>query len=513
MAVPENRSGQYSALAPYLTAFVPGWLPAEDGLRVASYAFYDALYWNDYGGFQLTIRGDEEFPVYVPSSRRIINTFARYVARDADYQVISGSSSERDIATATLDALFRRERFWTTFHAEKKRGSTRGDWAWMIVGDASKVGTGAALSIKSVDPSKYFALTNPEDKSDKWGCALIELVAVGDKSYVKVQRWLKVVHPDHPNFVEPQPGEQAASASGGNLAPVAYEVVLYEQENWTDPEKRKTFRVDRELALLDGITALPVYHIRSNTDNQEPYGVSDLRGIERIFLAVNQTATDQDVALAMAGLGLYTADSTPVNADGEITDWVLGPKRVVEVPQDGKFQRVSGVASVQPSIEHMDWLQSQAESLFGINDIALGDAEVAVAESGIALALRMGPLLDACSDRDREIGDVLTNFFYDLKQWLLIYERVNLPTSEILPVFPDKLPVDIDKRLEQYINMLINGIVDVQWVLEQLQTLGLDIDPAEVLGRLQAAGGTESEDPNADRLNEEANPDDNGGSE
>ncbi len=512
MAVPENRRGQFSALLPYIAAFMPTWLPAEDGMRIAAYRFYNTLYWNDYGEFQLTIRGDEDFPVYVPSARRIINTFSRYSARACKYSVTAGSTGERDEAILQLDTLFRRERFWTMFHAEKKRGSIRGDWVWMISGDASRMGTGRALSISAVDPEKYFVLSNPEDKSDKWGCAIIQLVTIGEKDYVSVQRWLKPAHPEHPNYTPPPTGGESGSAGSGELVAIAYESVLLEQENWDDPQKRKIFRVNRPLALLDGITALPLYHIRTNVDDSEPYGVSDLRGIERIFLAINQTATDQDVAIAMAGLGMYVADSSPVDSTGAITNWVLGPKRVVEVPQDGTFQRVTGVSSVEPTISHMDWLQAQSESLFGINDIALGDAEVAVAESGIALALRMGPLLDATADRDREIGDVLTNFFFDLKQWLLIYERVNLPTAEILPVFPDKLPVDIDKRLEQYINLATNGIVDQQWVLEQLQILGVDVDPAEILARMAAASATElpSGDEDGDRLGTEAEPDEVG---
>lgn len=496
----DNRTGQYSAVATFLTAYIPGWLPLDEGLRVASYKFYDDLYWNDVGNFQLTIRGDEDYPVYVPSARRVINTFARYTARGVKYSITATASSEQEIAELAFSTLFRRERFWTKFHTEKKRGATRGDWVIMIIGDAGAP-EGRRLSIKTVDPSKYFVLFNPEDKAEKWGCAIIELVPIGDKSYVKVQRWLKPTHPDH---LEYNPDPEAVVA---DMVPISYESVIYEQENWNDPLKRKTFRILSPLALLPGITALPLYHFRTNVDEDAPYGVSDLRGIERIFLAINQTATDQDVSLAMAGLGMYVSDSSPVDAAGQSTDWVLGPKRVVEVPKDGKFDRVSGTGSVQPSLDHIEFLQGQAESLQGINDIALGDVEVSVAESGIALSLRMGPILDASADRDLEIGDILTQFFFDLKQWFLIYERINLPTTEILPIFPDKLPVDIDKRLEQIQTLWTNGLVSKEWVWDELIKLGLDIDPATMMSQLEAGGGF-SEDPEGDRLAQEAEPDD-----
>jgi hypothetical protein len=504
MAVPENRTGTNSAVARLGTSIQkPSWLSAQDALRLMAYQVYDILYWNDVGNFQLTLRGDEEFPVYIPSARRIVNTFARYVGRDVTLDIQATDSGMRDACKLELDNLFRRERFWTKFHHEKKSGSIHGDWVIMLIGDPNKP-EGQRISIKMVEPGKYFSLTNPEDDSERWGAQIMELVHVGDKDYVKVQEWLKVQHPNHQNYNPEAALEQPV--------PIQYSQILYELDNFQDLEKRKTFRVDRQPELLDGITALPLYHIRTNSDPNAKYGVSDLRGIERIFLAINQTATDQDVALALAGLGMYASDSSPVDpVTGQATDWIIGPKRVVEVPEGGKFERVSGVASVEPSIQHMDYLQEQAQSLFGINEIALGNVEVNVAESGIALALRMGPLYDASADRDREIGDILTQMFYDLvTMWFPTYERKQFGDSVVLPFFPPKVPVDKAAELERLNQLWTSGAISLLWYWEQLVALGYDIDPVKMQAEMAETGGVFQGDPTGDRLAEEASVGDEG---
>lgn len=498
----DNRVGQYSAVAQYLAAWKPSWLPDDEALRVASYRFYDILYWNDTGEIKLTIRGDEANPVYIPSARRIVNTFARYVMRACKLRVQAATPDLRDEAKAAFDKLFIREGFWTKLHTEKKYGSARGDMVFMLVADPSKP-EGTRISITTVNPGTFFAIPNPEKPSERWGASIMEEVTIDNKIYIKVQTWLKSTHPGHPNY-----NPQAVLSA---LPPIAYSSIIYETDNFKDPAKRKTFRVDRQLELLPGITSLPLYHIRANATLDDVYGISDLRGIERIFLAINQTATDQDVAIAMAGLGLYASDSSPVDDEGSPSDWVLGPKRVVEVPEGGKFERVSGVVSVEPTIEHMEWIQQQAESLFGINDIALGDAEVAVAESGIALALRMGPLLDNTEPRDREHLDVLNQMMFDLQtQWFPVYERIQFgdPTTTTIDIVPgDKLPQDRAARIEELNTLYTNGLVSKQWVWRELIEMGEDIDPATMMAELEEGGGFEG-DPTGDRLAEEAEPGD-----
>lgn len=502
----DNRTGQYSVVATLATNYKPSWMPEEDAIRVASYQLYDILYWNDVGDIKLTLRGDEEFPIYIPSARRIVNTFARYVARDVRMDITGSDSTVIETCRTSLQNLFRRERFWTKFHHEKKMGSVRGDWVIMISGDPGKA-EGSRLSLSMVHPSRYFALTNPEDDTDRWGAQIMEELHIGDKDYIKVQTWLKPEHPEHLNYQQPQPGVTIDTST----TPIQYSQVVYELDNFQDPQRRKAFRIDVAPVLLPGIFALPLYHIRTNPDSESKYGTSDLRGIERIFLAINQTATDQDVSLAMAGLGMFVADSSPVDPQtGEASDWIIGPKRVVEVPTDGKFDRVSGVASVEPTIGHMEWVQKQAQSLFGINEVALGEADVAVAESGIALALRTAPLHDAAGDRDGEIGDALNQFFYDLvTMWFPVYERQQFGDCVVLAHFPPKLPVDVDAEVTRLETMFEGGVISKEYYWSKLKQLPpySDLDPVLMQQQLDAGGGFAGDtggDPTGDRLAAEA---------
>lgn len=493
-------TGQYSVVATFLAAYMPTWFSHDplEAARVASYTFYDSLYWNDAGGFKMTLRGDEEFPVYIPAARRVINTFNRYVARDLSLAVTGDTVDQVDAAKAEFDRLFKRERFYSTFGHSKRMMLTKGDMILGIFADPLKP-EGARISILDVDPASYFPI---KENKKIVGQRIIELVHIGDKNYIRVQKWLKSTALEHPNY-NPDAIDY--------LAEIAYEDITFEMESWYDPEKRKSFQVTTALDLLPGLTTLPLYHFANNKDPNNDYGTSDLKGLERIFLAINQTATDEDVAIAMAGLGLYAADSTPVDEDGNVTDWVLGPKRVVETPPGGKFQRVSGVASVEPSQSHMDWMQGQAESVLGISDIALGQADVAVAESGIALALRMAPLLDAAGDRDMEIRDILNQLFHDLKTWFKIYERIDfgddLTGATIEPVFGDKLPHDRAAELAVLADLFLNKVIPVQVYWEKLREMGVDLPLDAELIRLfaEAEAALPSADPTGDRLAAEAN--------
>lgn len=493
----DNRTGQFSLIAPFLTQYIQGWLPQEDGIRVAAYDYYDDLYWNDVGGYKLTLRGDEEFPVYIPSARRLINTFDRYVARGAKLALLASSDSETEAGKLAYSSLFARERFWTTFRTQKRKGSTRGDWVLMISANPDKP-EGRRISIHAVHPGKYFVINNPENSEDRWGASIMELITIGDKDYIRRQRWLKPVHPEHPQ--------------AGNLeAEIAYESIIFETENFNDDTKRKVFRQDIALDVLPGIFSVPLYHFRAGGETDAVYGSTDLRGLERIILAVNQAATDQDVTLAMAGLGMYVSDSTPVDNDGNRTDWILGPKRVVEIPPDGKFDRVSGVPTVAPSIQHMEWIQRQAESVHGINSVALGDLdEVGVAESGIALALRMAPLIDAAEDREFEITDVMNQMLFDLRAFFEIYEGIRLPTTDVRVIYGDKLPLDRTAKETRLQQLYTDRVVSLEWYWEELQKLGYDIKPAEM--RSQLIADEEIHDPAGARLQAEADaaPDDEG---
>jgi hypothetical protein len=495
-----NIQGQYSLVAPFLTSFMPSWLSGNtvEQARIASYTLYENLYWNDAGGFRMVVRGDEEFPVYIPTARRIIKTLVRYIGRGWGYSIVGGDSTQQQAAQLAYDTLFKRERFYSLYNQQKRMGLIRGDWVFGLFADPNKPET-RRISIVDVHPGKFFPIYKDGDTRSVLGQRIIEPITVGDKTYIRVQRWLKSTHPDHPSYNETAPDYEA---------PIAHDDTTFETESWDDPAKRKTFQVTTPTELLDGILTLPMYHIKNDAQPGEGYGTSDLKGLERIMFAVNQTATDEDTAIAMAGLGMYTADSSPVDDDGNATDWMIGPKRVVETPQGGKFERVSGVASVEPSQSHADWLQKQAESVFGISDVALGQVDVSVAESGIALALRMGPLLDEANERDQEIRDVLDQFLHDLKQWFLVYEGVNLGddvTGVVLEsVFEEKLPEDKKAQMDRLQQLFLDGVIPMPFYWQALRDLGLELPDDATLTQM-FADQQSATDPQGARLAQEAN--------
>jgi hypothetical protein len=499
----DTLTGQYSVVAEFLAGYTPAWLASDtlNKARVASYSFYDNLYWNDAGGFRLTLRGDEEFPVYVPSARRIINTFNRYVAKGLSLAITGDTPDQVQAAQTAFDVLFKRERFISQFNHGKRSMLVRGDMVMGIFADPLRP-EGARISIETIHPASYFPVPDPNNKKKITGQRIVELVHIGDKDYIKVQRWIKSTDPEHPAYNPETPDYEAD---------IAYDDIIWETESWDDPEKRKQYQVVTALDLLPGIKTLPLYHFPNNKEQDNLFGTSDLKGLERIFLAINQTATDEDVAIAMAGLGLYVADASPVDAEGNATDWVLGPKRVVEMPRGGEFKRISGVATVEPSQGHMDWLQSQAESTLGISDVALGSADVSVAESGIALALRMAPLLDAATARDEEVTDVLVQMFHDLKlYWFPVYERLNLGDDVtgalVMPVFADKLPRDRAAELAVLADLFLQQVIPIQLYWEKLRDLGIDIPNDADMIKMFAEAETfmPSADPQGDRLNAEA---------
>jgi hypothetical protein len=426
-----------------LVAAIPGWLNEYDAQRLASYQLYEDIYWTVKGTFKLTQRGAEENPIYLPSGRIIVNTMNRYVGKDWDIapDPLLGSDPEKEAALAALRLLFKRERMRSTFKGAKKFGLIRGDWAFYITANPFKP-QGSRISIKSIDPGMMFPITDDNDVDRIIGYSIVEQVPEGDKVYIHKTRYLKSLHPEHPNFVEDveQPD-----------VPIAWDKVVLEQDNWETPEA-KVIRTETPMTLIVGITNLPIYHIKNgDVEPGNPFGSSEMRGLERVMAALNQSITDEELALALEGLGMYTSGKgQPVNATGQPVPWQLGPGKVVH---DDTFKRVQGVSSVSPFTEHMKFLKGEMYEASGTNDVSRGIVDVTTAESGIALALRMGPIIGDAEERDTHIQEVMDNLLFDLGQWMSVYEQVNFGEAVIVSTFGPKLPENKDAEVKTIISM------------------------------------------------------------
>lgn len=436
----------YSTVRPLFPATLPSYVAGLDQERISAYQVYDELYWNAPATFKLVARGAEDKPIYIPSGRTIVEACNRFLMRDFDAVVnpSAGSAPDQQLLRASVRKLFAREEFKAKFNTQRRFGLVRGDALWHVVADDTKP-EGSRISLLELDPGSYFPITHDDDIDKIIGCHLIDTYAIGDKTHIRRQTYRKVYQDD--------------KLKTGEVVGISSECIVFETDKWDDREggKVKAVQVLTPLKMLPPeIRALPVYHIKNWRTPLDPFGSSELRGLERIAGAINQSISDEELALALEGLGVYvTTSGPPVDENGEESDWRLGPGRVVEIDRESDFTRVTGVSSVTAWQDHIRYLQSAMREGSGTPDIAIGTVDVAIAESGIALALKMGPILAKNAEKEDEQLAKYDQMFFDLvNAWLPAYERYAWVGVELSPVVGQPLPIDRKAVLEEILGML-----------------------------------------------------------
>lgn len=456
--MPDN--GQYDT-AKKLMRGTPAWVMGDDKYRLGAYGLYEQIYWNSPESFKLIQRGAEETPIYVPSAKQMVETLHRYLANGMTVipDPALGSDVEKGNALSLLNVLFRREKFYSKFVANKRFGIIRGDWMWHLFADSSK-GEGSRISIFALDPGSYFPIFNPENLDEIIGCHLVEETVEAEKPAVFRLTYRKTTEKSGPS-------------------PISTESAIFEANAWgqpgTDMEEKLMRSVKPPTTLPSPIDQLPVYHIPHFAEPGTLWGSSEIRGTERLLAAINQGISDEELTLALDGLGLYaTTAGQPVNEQGEPIGWDLGPSRVVEIPEGASFERVSGVTSVSPYQEHLRYLHEQVDASSSQPAIAKGIVDVAVAESGIALAIQLGPMLAHALEKEQIVTDIMTNMLYDLRSWFAAYEGINLGDAVWIPTYGDKIPVNHKQKFEEIIAMLTTPVplVSTQWARLELAKLG-----------------------------------------
>lgn len=455
---------QYSTVRPLLRG-MPQWVKGVDAERIASYSTYEQIYWSIPEAFKLIQRGSDERPIYLPAPAVVVETAHRYLCKDI--KLVSdptlGSDSERTAADVVLASLLRRERWYSRFSAAKRYGLIQGDWILHIYADPSKP-LGTRISVVWVDPASYFPIHNDDNEDEIIGAHLVELIDEEGKSRIRRLTYRK------------------ASVQGGP-SPIVVSDEIYEVDKWGGPglEQGRPVRVLRAAQQLpDPIRQVPLYHIRNLEQPGGTWGSSELRGVENLMANMNQAISDADLALVLDGIGVYATNAgTPMDEDGNDTTWDVGPGRVVELPggPDTFFKRVNGVGSITPYQQHIDKLETWLNRSRSISDIAAGKVDVAVAESGIALLLEMGPTLSRSEEKETIVTDVLVNWLYDLRNWLTAYEGVSLPNGAWIPAYGDKLPENRKQKFEELMALLqaTPPVVSTSWVRSELRKLGYDI--------------------------------------
>lgn len=445
---------QWSNADPYVTQRV-NFVGGEHVLRLGSYTLYEQIYWTIADAFKVVQRGSDDQPIYIPSGKQIVNTLHRYMSNGLGIVTdpTVGTESENLASLQALLALLKRERFFSEFNANKRYGIIRGDWCFRIEVDPERL-EGSRLSISSVDPGRYYPVYSEEFPDEMIGVDLASVIVENDKDFILKTSYRK-------------------TTERGGPSPITMEEGVFNPDRSGLPGREEGSPERTTIPLVQfppEIDQIPIYHIANGVIPEADWGNSELRGMERLLGAINQGISDEELSLALDGLGVYWSDGgSPVDEQGNPTDWDVGPARVVEVPTDRKFGRVQGISTVTPFQDHLKYLDQQLFAGAAIPDVARGKVNAGTAESGIALLLEMGPLLARVSEGEQTITDVLVNMLFDLKKWMAVYEGQSFPNSIWIPTYGNKIPQNRKQEFDEIITMYGSGdLVSGSWARAQL---------------------------------------------
>jgi hypothetical protein len=469
----------------------PTWMNAYDAQRLLAYQVYEQIYWSVPDTFKLVLRGEADSPIYIPTARTIVDTTARFVCPSPAFYVDPdvGTPEERAACRMQYSRLFKRERFWSKFQSNKLYGILRGDWCFHILANPLKP-AGSRIKIEALDPGAYFPVYHPNDPEHLIAVHIVEQVADAQGNItIKRQTYQKGIDP---------------VGNNGSDTTIYNSVGLFDLEKWEELDDKAITVVKPITALPPQITAIPVYHIRNIETPGDPYGSSELRGFERIMAAVNQAISDEELALALEGLGMYATDGGPPRDEaGRVTDWVLGPGRVVEHGHGSNFTRVSGIQSVDPVQNHLQFLINSLREATGLTDAAVGKVDVQVAESGIALVMQLQPMLAKADLREEPVTDVMSQMFWDLRMWFAAYEQFQTPCI-VHPLWGSSIPENRKARVDEILAIFAAGLVDAQWALNELSEFGYDFAAGTVERAMnEQAARARAVDPFASRMEAE----------
>ncbi len=468
----------------------PTWIPDElDVMRIQSYQTYEEMYWNVPDIFKVSLRGSNSQPIYIPTTRTIVDTTNRYYG--ADFRPVVTGPSETTVAGAqlALSDFMKREKFRSKFNGYKRYGMIHGDAVWHLTADESKP-VGSRLILTAVDPGMYFPIPDPEDVDRIIGVHLVEQLATADGPRIRRLTYRKVPRSDGRNTITVEEG-------------------IFATDKWEGPLDKPETIIRPVTALPDAITSLPVYHTKNSEEPGNPFGSSEVRGLERIMGAVNQAVSDESLALALMGIGMYATDAShPIDpTTKKPVPWQLGPGRVVH--HDGtKWERIQGVADLGGSYgTHYYRLWESLKWASSTPDVAIGTIDVSVAQSGVALALQLGPMLSKAAEKNDLLLDTHNQMFFDiLTMWMPAYEETTFDGVGVDCVVGNAVPVDRPARFAELNDMLDRGVIDTEYYRVEATKLGYTF-PTGIGGRAKAEYDERNAQPDfGTRLDSEVDP-------
>lgn len=454
-----ESAGTVSGKAPTLDE----WIPEDERARILAYLKYDDMYWNNPSQYALRVL-DGENPLYIPNPRIVVDTTAHFLLKGLKLTCQDKKTSEK------LENFLKRETFYSRFSEAKRAGVARGDFVFHLTANPNKE-AGSRLSLNSVPALDVYPIWDTEMPGRMVGAVIAtpwqEYIAEEDRTRNLVRQLKYTLVEGNPDM----PGESRR---------VYREEALYEYDpSMITKDKLKLVRQIIPYGALDEqIQHIPIYWFKNRHWDGEDYGSSELRGIERLAETISQGATDVSASLALEGLGVYATDGgRPVMeaADGSLqeSDWEISPGKVIELPTGAKFIRVQGVGSVTPAQDNIKYLEDKVNTAMGLSDVALGNVDAQVADSGIALAIKFLPTLAKIEDRDQAGLDKLSQMFYDWKTWYGVFEHEEL-SGDIIPTIGEKLPLNRASQINELNNMYDRKVISKAYYRSEMEKLGYE---------------------------------------
>lgn len=475
---------QYSAALDFITSADSNIAIDADKRRVGAYDLYENMYINSTQSLKLVLRGDDSYPILMPSGKKIVDATNRFLAVGFDFLVEGvGDAGTQEVLNGWWSDFFKREAMRAKFASSKRWGLIRGDAAFYIYANGNK-GSNQRISIAELDPRQLFEIEDAV--GNMIGCHIVDTIQ-------------DFREPDKPDKkIARRRTFRKETDESGNTISITSELKHFSLGKWDDRTQTVVEQLeqipypqfDEEPTPLPApITQIPVYKWRNNPPQNSSWGHSQLTGLETLLYAINQSLTDEDATIVFQGLGMYvTSAAPPQDTEGNTTDWQIGPMQIIEIGQDQRFDRVTGVSDVSPYQNHMNFIDEKGLSeASGTPAIAIGRVDVSVAESGISLQLQLMPLLAQNAEKEQELVVVLDQMFFDITtMWLPAYEPELFPDAEVMSqmsvvcVFDDPMPKNRDAQVQETLLLVTSNLILTSMAVRKLRSLGWDyptIDP------------------------------------
>lgn len=464
------------AAYPFPNAEAPNWLPDDDAQRAATYDSLEGVYWSEDWSYTLRVIVTEQ-PVYTPNPRIVVDTISHYLLKGLTIGVEDPEKNKQE--AQDLEDFLDREMFYPRFHTAKLGGCIHGDFVLHMTADPDKP-AGKRISLCSVHPGKVVRKFDDDDGehvTEAWICEPYQDPDNKDEPLIRRLHYWYVQGSVSTDSDEPDdiPADAPQMTQDGVLRYVwSEELILRNNEKlWTDEEEVYQ-TLNPEGQLPEEINHIPIFWFKNIAMDGQPFGSSDLRGLERMFRGVSQQHTDLNVAMALDGLGLYATDAPPpATASGTEGTWTIEPGQVQQVPNGNFFKRVEGIGSVQPMIDTIKYAEEKINQAAGLSEVALGAVAPAMASNPMALAVNFMPTLSKVEERDHFGLAKLKHVFWMWTMFREAYESKVWPAKlKVTVQIGEKLPQDRTARINELNNMLDRDIISKAFYRQEMEKLG-----------------------------------------